>query len=89
MKSFITSVLALLIVAVALPALADTFVNGYYRSNGTYVQPHYRSAPNNSYNDNWSVSPNINPYTGQQGTNTPTWNNQPPPSNPYGNSLYR
>lgn len=25
----------------------DTHVNGYYRSNGTYVQPHMRSAPDN------------------------------------------
>jgi hypothetical protein len=30
-----------------------------------------RSAPDNSYNNNWSTSPNINPYTGQQGHNQP------------------
>lgn len=38
-------------------------VNGYYRSNGTYVEPHYRTAPNNSNRDNFSTYGNINPYT--------------------------
>lgn len=64
---------------------ADTYVNGYYRKDGTYVQPHYRSSPDSSYNNNWSVKPNINPYTGQQGTRSPTWNDQNPYSNPYNN----
>jgi hypothetical protein len=56
----------------------DTYVKGYYRNDGTYVQPHTRSAPNNSYNDNWSTSPNTNPYTGAQGTNAPTWDDKTP-----------
>ena len=60
------------------PASAQVHVQGYYRSNGTYVQPHERSAPDNSYNNNWSVKPNVNPYTGQQGTRNPTFNDQPP-----------
>ena len=29
-------------------------VNGYYRSNGTYVAPHYRTAPNSFKYDNYS-----------------------------------
>ena len=62
----------------APPVSADVFVQGYYKKDGTYVQPHYRSSPNRSYNDNWSVSPNINPYTGQQGTRPPTLDYQPP-----------
>lgn len=33
---------ALLITA---PALADQYVHGYYRSNGTYVHPYYRNSP--------------------------------------------
>ena len=45
-------------------------VNGYYRSNGTYVQPHYRSSPNGTKSDNWSTKGNINPYTGKEGTKT-------------------
>jgi len=46
----------------------DTYVNGYYRSDGTYVQPHYRSSPNNTKIDNWSQRGNTNPYTGRSGT---------------------
>lgn len=34
-------------------ALADTYVNGYYRGNGTYVNPHFRSAPNSVQSDNY------------------------------------
>lgn len=52
--------------------------DGYTRQNGTYVQPHYQSAPDRSYNNNWSTSPNVNPYTGQQGTRAPTFNDRPP-----------
>jgi hypothetical protein len=50
------------------PAMADTYVRGYTLPNGTYVAPHHRSSPDNSYNNNWSVQGNVNPYTGQQGT---------------------
>lgn len=28
----------------------DVHVNGYTRDNGTYVQPHYRNAPNSHNN---------------------------------------
>lgn len=48
--------------------LADTYVNGYTKSNGTYVKGHYRSSPNSSKNDNWSTKGNTNPYTGRAGT---------------------
>jgi antitoxin component YwqK of YwqJK toxin-antitoxin module len=46
-------------------------VNGYYRKNGTYVKPHYRTAPNSTNRDNFSTFGNINPYTGQAGSITP------------------
>ena len=48
-----------------------TRVSGYTRSNGTYVQPHYRTLPNYSIYDNWSTKPNINPFTGRRGTRNP------------------
>lgn len=55
-----------------VPAVGgDVFVPGHLRSDGTYVKPHMRSAPDSSYNNNWSTSPNVNPYTGQQGHNQP------------------
>jgi hypothetical protein len=55
------------------PAQADTYVHGYTRNNGTYVAPHYRSSPDNSYNNNWSVQGNINPHTGAYGTHAPRY----------------
>jgi len=71
---------AILVVLTFFPILApaDTYVKGYYRSNGTYVQPYYRSSPDRSYNNNWSVSPNVNLYTGKAGILQPTWNDRPP-----------
>lgn len=47
---------------------ADVAVKGYYRKDGTYVQPHYRSDPNGSKADNWSTFGNVNPHTGKIGT---------------------
>jgi hypothetical protein len=60
-----------LLVSLVGYAVADVYVQGYYRNNGTYVQPHYRSSPNSSVYDNWSVKPNVNPYTGQPGRINP------------------
>lgn len=45
----------------------DTYVNGYRRKDGTYVRPHYRSTPDNSFSNNWSTKGNTNPYTGKPG----------------------
>jgi hypothetical protein len=46
-------------------------VRGYMRSDGTYVAPHYRSAPDGNKFNNYSTQGNVNPYTGQQGTVNP------------------
>lgn len=45
-------------------SLADVWVNGYYRSNGTYVNGYYRSDPDGDPYNNWSFPGNTNPYTG-------------------------
>lgn len=54
----------------AVGANADVHVRGHFRSNGTYVAPHYRSNPDGSSYNNWSYSGNYNPYTGAQGYRT-------------------
>ena len=46
----------------------DVWVDGYFRLNGTYVKPHYRSQADSNFWNNWSTKPNINPYTGKLGT---------------------
>lgn len=49
----------------------DVYVNGYTRNNGTYVQPHMRSAPDGNPYNNFSTQGNVNPYTGSIGTHNP------------------
>jgi hypothetical protein len=49
-------------------AFAQVRVHGYTRSDGTYVAPHVRSAPNSTPTDNYTFKGNTNPYTGQQGS---------------------
>lgn len=53
-------------------AWGNHFVNGYERSNGTYVQPHWQSNPDSSRFNNYSTQGNMNPYTGQAG-NVPAY----------------
>ena len=57
---------------VSAPVIADQYVKGHTRSDGTYVAPHYRSTPNNVQYDNYSTKGNTNPYTGQRGTERDT-----------------
>lgn len=82
MRSMILAVAAITVVAV--PAVArDTYTQGYYRQNGTYVQPHYSSAPNSNPYNNYSSKPNINPYTGQPGAVDPYKAPEPRVYKPY------
>jgi len=46
-------------------------VRGYYRKDGTYVQPHYRSDPDSNPYNNWSFPGNVNPYTGNVAPGNP------------------
>lgn len=62
------SLLILLFSVISFSLNADTFVQGHYRGDGTYVQPHMRSDPNDTVRDNWSTKGNVNPYTGEEGT---------------------
>ena len=41
---------------------SDVYVRGYYRSNGTYVQPHYRSRPDGIVTNNYSYRWNGSSY---------------------------
>ncbi len=48
-------------------------VNGYTKSNGTYVYSHKRTYGNHTERDNWSSKPNINPYTSKPGSKEPRY----------------
>jgi hypothetical protein len=49
-------------------AQTSTYVKGYSRSNGTYVNGYYRTTPDCTKNNNYSTIGNLNPYTGSYGT---------------------
>lgn len=43
------------------------YQRGYTRTNGTYVQGHYKTYPNSTNHDNFSTRGNTNIYTGSIG----------------------
>ena len=67
----------LMVVGLITPiASAQQRVRGYMRSNGTYVQPYYKTRANSTRFDNYSTKGNYNPYSGRRGY-----------KNPYGSSF--
>ncbi len=69
MKKFVLFLLASVLTLSFVSASFAGRVSGYFRSNGTYVQPYYRSDSNSTVRDNYSYYGNVNPYTGNLGTN--------------------
>jgi hypothetical protein len=67
----ICAIIGISVLGINLASAGDTSVRGYYRNNGTYVQPHMRSAPDGNPYNNYSTKGNVNPYTGQAGTKDP------------------
>lgn len=63
--------IVIFVVSFSSIAAAAERVNGYFRSNGTYVQPYYRSTSDSNAYNNYSTKGNINPYTGKEGTVDP------------------
>jgi hypothetical protein len=82
MKQVLVAIALTAVSLFAVPSAgADDWVRGYYRSSGTYVQPHYRSNADGNFYDNWSTRPNVNPHTGQMGTRrTPSYGSYSSPS---------
>ena len=70
MRNIFLVIFIILLSLASVEARRDVAVRGYTKDNGTYVEPHYRSSPNQYKNDNWSTSVNSNPYTGKSGTNS-------------------
>jgi hypothetical protein len=58
-------ILTVIFTVFTLILFAQVKVKGYYRKDGTYVQPHYRSNPDGNPYNNWSYPGNVNPYTGK------------------------
>jgi len=47
------------------------YVKGYFRKDGTYVPPHFRTKPDNNPYNNFSFPGNYNPYTGKIASGNP------------------
>jgi len=88
------TLLILALLSVCTITYADTYVRPHVRSDGTYVEGHYRSSPDSSRLNNYSTEGNYNPYTGKAGSE-PMFPSYNPPrqrsydSNPYGGSRHR
>lgn len=59
-------VISLLVLVVAMLSMTvcfagDVYVQGHYRSDGTYVEGHHRSSPDNRTDNNYNNN-NNNPY---------------------------
>lgn len=81
MRKCLLGVTVGLLVASGAWAGGSTHVQGYYRQDGTYVAPHYRTTPDASRSNNWSSQGMVNPHTGQRGTVNPY--TPQTPQNPY------
>ena len=60
MKTLLVKITSTLIVASSLLATANTAsayvsVNGYFKSNGTYIAPHFRTSPDGYKWNNFSA----------------------------------
>jgi hypothetical protein len=64
--------LSTLLMASSAAALAQShYVHPYTKKDGTYVQGHYKTAPDDTKLNNYSTKGNLNPYTGEEGTVDP------------------
>lgn len=71
MKSSLVFVALVVTLTMASGAEADKYKRAYVTKAGTYVAPHYQTAPNRTKVDNYSSKGNVNPYTGKKGTVDP------------------
>ena len=65
------SIVFVALCAMSAWAVADNYVEGYLKKDGTYVQGHYQTDSNSTKTDNYSSQGNVNPHTGKSGTVDP------------------
>ncbi len=70
MKTALITLLAVLALTTPVFAQGQHYVQPHIRSNGSYVQGHYQTNPDRSFQNNWSTMGNVNPHTGQEGYRT-------------------
>jgi hypothetical protein len=71
MKKIFTTLLLLFVALITRAQVNPNtrYQSGYIKpSTGTYVQPHVKTQSNGTNIDNYSTTPNTNPYTGKSGS---------------------
>jgi hypothetical protein len=86
-KYFLLAFLLILVFTSNALAQGRVKVKGYYRKDGTYVRPHYRTAPDGNPYNNYSFPGNYNPNTGETTPGNPetyleNYNNKKPSNSP-------
>ena len=81
-------IMFILLTLLASNAFGDEYVRGHTTKDGTYVQPHVRTDPNQYKFDNYSSQGNSNPYNGERGTQRNEFSNPPAYNQNYGNPNY-
>jgi hypothetical protein len=71
LTTFVLTIISFLFI-ISLAFAGDVFVNGYFRSDGTYVKPHYRTYPDKNPYNNYSFPGNYNPHTGKIAPGNPS-----------------
>ena len=77
MRTYLKILILTVVWLISYPAMAKKTdggshaVKGHIKKDGTYIQPHRATNPNNTQRDNWSSKPNINPYNGNLGKKDP------------------
>lgn len=72
------SILVVMGILVSTSAFSsDNYHRGYTRKDGTYVEPHYQTAPNQNRYDNYSSQGNTNPYNDKRGYDRNEFSNPP------------
>jgi hypothetical protein len=60
-------ILCFFVIFLSSQIYADTYVNGYYKKDGTYVEGHYKTTPHETNWGAYSTDGNTNPYTSNDG----------------------
>jgi hypothetical protein len=80
------SLILVLLLASNLALATDSHnVKGHTRKDGTYVQPHKQTNPDQLRRNNYSSEGNINPTTGKQGKLRNEFSNPPQYNDSYNN----
>lgn len=65
-------IVALAMLTLSFVTQAQVQVKGYYKSNGTYVQPHIRSSPDSTKTNNYGSAKSSFEYSSEGGYASPS-----------------